>query len=152
MQSVQISELDHLYGRVNHLLRQMPQKRRVFHEKCGEKLHRLVKTQIAASLQDTHGKIAGWQQRYIGSGGGYAAVRAIDSSTGANSPGAITNYLENGHAIRRPSGKYRRYKRRMRTAYVNGRHFYGATSVGAERALVTAAIDFADALAAEIRG
>lgn len=96
------------------------------HEKFAVTMLAGLRGQVAGRINDANGRIAGYQQKYVGSGGGYAAVRATDSSTGANSPGALTNYLENGHAIRRPSGSAKRYKPRIRTLYVAGRGFYAA--------------------------
>ena len=95
MQHVDIKGLDGTIKNKRELHRE-------FHEKSGVLIEKLVKRKILSSgIKDNHGKIRGWQVRYIGSGGGYAAVRATDSSSGNNSPGAITNYLENGHKFRK---------------------------------------------------
>ena len=99
---------------------------RAIHERLGARMLSGVRGNIAGRVNDAHGKIAGWQAKYVGSGGGYAAVRAVDTSTGAKSPGAITNYLENGHARRPPSGKNPRYVPRIHVLYIAGRGFYDA--------------------------
>lgn len=99
---------------------------RAIHDKLGARMLAGVRGNVAGRLNDARGRVAGWQQKYIGTGGGYAAVRAVDSSTGPNSPGAITNYNENGHAIRRPSGHAPGYRPRIHVLYVNGRGFYDA--------------------------
>lgn len=99
---------------------------RAIHERLGAQMLTGVRGNVAGMLNDAHGHVAGWQQKYIGSGGGYAAVRATDTASGPNSPGAITNYNENGHAIRRPKGKTPRYRPRIYMLYVNGRGFYNA--------------------------
>jgi len=56
------------------------------------------------------GRVAGVQGRYIGSGKGYAAVRArAQTELNGYAAGYITNALENGHAARdgsRVAGKY----------------------------------------------
>ena len=81
-----------------------------------------VDTQIMAAGFQNAGKIAGWQGQYVGSGGGYAAVRAIKGDVGDNSPGAITNYLETGHPVRKPG----KTKPRAKQLRVQGYHFYDA--------------------------
>lgn len=101
-------------------------KQRAVHEELAGKMLSGLRSEVSGRINDANGRIAGYQRQYVGSGGGYAAVRATDRSTGANSPGAITNYLENGHAIRRPGGGAKRYKPRIRTLYVAGRGFYAA--------------------------
>ena len=88
----------------------------------------------------------------VGSGGGYAAIRPVDTSTGDNSPGAITNYLESGHKIRRPSGLARRYRSRIRKAYVDGYHFYQKAETRVEAKAIKLAQEFADKLAKRIEG
>lgn len=99
---------------------------REIHERLAARMLTAVRGQIHGLLNDAHGRVAGWQDKCVGSGGGYAAVRPIASSSGANSPGAITNYLENGHAIRSPGANAARYKPRIKVLYVNGRGFYNA--------------------------
>lgn len=82
-----------------------------------------VDTSVQQSgLQDTHGKVRRWQQpdRHKG----YVAVRAEASSRGPDSPGAITNYLEGGHAARRPGGKSKRYRPRITRGRARSFHFY----------------------------
>ena len=87
------------------------------------KLKQFVDGAIQSSgVQDTHGKVRRWQKVYRSKG--YAAVRAEASSTGANSPGAITNYLESGHRGRSPSGKAARYQPRIRTGRARAFRFY----------------------------
>ncbi len=95
-------------------------------EEGGKRAQQLVQTNIRTSgMTIRSGNIVRWQT--IFSSYGYSAVRAEDSSTGANSPGAITNYLEGGHAIRKPGGAAKYYKPRIRTARVSGFDFYAAS-------------------------
>lgn len=153
MQSVEIKGLDELDKRINNLLVEMPEARRKLHEELAIMAKQEVDAQIiSAGIQDNRGKIRGWQEDVVGSGGGYAAVRAAKGSTGSNSPGAITNYLEGGHRIRQPSGTARRYKPKIKVPYVDGRHFYQ----NARRNVTAKAIDiaekFADDLARKIEG
>ena len=108
---------------------------RAIHERLGARMQTGVRGQIRGRINDAHGHVAGWQERYIGSGGGYAAVRVADSSSGPNSPGAITNYLENGHARRRPGGNAKLYQPRIKVVYISGRGFYNAVRPSLARML-----------------
>lgn len=110
--------------------------RRALHERLGARMLTGVRGQIRGKLNDAHGHVRGWQSKYIGSGGGYAAVRAVDGASGPDSPGAITNYLENGHERRLPSGKSkRRYKAKINVVRVAGRKFYDGVRPSLERML-----------------
>lgn len=104
------------------ILKKIPSMRHALHERIATIAHSEVKSNIDGTLNDSRGRVKSWQRRYVGSGGGYAAIRAENTSTGKNSPGAITNYLENGHRIR-PAGKAKR-RIRVAGAYVSGRKFY----------------------------
>ena len=151
MQSVDLSALDALDKKLEQLLKNAPEKRRAFHEKAGQVLKQEVDRSVAASgLHDTHGRVKGWQQSDVGSGGGYAAIRAIKGQTGANSPGAITNYLENGHKTRAKSsvdtGVWK-----SKQFYVDGYHFYASARGGLEGKLIKLAEDFAEELAKELK-
>lgn len=108
---------------------------RAIHERLGARMQTAVRGQIRGKINDAHGHVSGWQTKYIGTGGGYAAVRAADAGSGPDSPGAITNYLENGHAIRRPGGRSPRYRPRIKVLYVDGRGFYNAARPSLPRML-----------------
>lgn len=113
----------------------IPEIKRSFLEAQAPRLLSAVRREIGSRLNDRQGRIAGWQQSYFGSRGGYAAVRAVESAAGAvrgSTPGAITNYLESGHAIRSPGGGASRYVPRIQQAYVPGRGFYAAARQQAE--------------------
>ena len=99
---------------------------RAIHERLGARMQSEVRSQIRGKINDAHGRISGVQARVVGSGGGYAAVRPSGTDSGPDSLNAITNYLENGHAIRRPSGRNPRYRPRIKMLYVSGRGFYNA--------------------------
>ena len=90
-----------------------------------------------------------WQVAHVGSGGGYAAVRPEKGKTGADSPGAITNYLEGGHRIASPRGG-KNYRPRLRVSYVSGYHFYVNTSMRAESIAIGEAEAWADEIAREL--
>lgn len=144
MQSLEIDELEKLVNKIEKLVDEMPDRRRKLHDKLSERLKARVDAEIAVSINDEHGKIRAWQEARVGSGGGYAAVRPTDKGTGANSPGAITNYLENGHNVR-PSlvgANYRSRinmiqtkertighgssRKKVNVPFVPGREFYAA--------------------------
>jgi hypothetical protein len=147
MQSINTRGLDELSQRFEKLLRESDDLRREFHEEAAQVLKREISRSIDSSgLQDGRGRIKGWQESRIGSRGGYAAISAEKGETGPNSPGAITNYLENGHRIRRPSGRAKRYKPRNRVIYVNGFHFYA----GAVRSVQAQLVGRAEELARKI--
>ena len=125
---------------------------RAIHERLGARMQTAVRGQIRGKINDAHGHISGWQTKYIGSGGGYVAIRATDISSGSNSPGAITNYLENGHARRRPSGRAKRYRPRIKVLYVNGRGFYNAVRPTLARMLQSEVTRWGDEVAARLGG
>lgn len=99
---------------------------RAIHERLGARMQSEVRSQIRSKVNDEDKHISGVQARVVGSGGGYAAVRPSGTDSGPNSLNAITNYLENGHAIRRPSGRNPRYRPHIKMLYVSGRGFYNA--------------------------
>lgn len=135
---------------LDSLLKEFPARRRELHERIGAAVHRELQDRIDSSgLRDAGGRVKRWQIVAVGSGGGYAAVRAEKGATGANSPGAITNYLEGGHRIRPPSGRGAAYRSRIRVAYVNGFHFYAETSQRAESIAIAEAELWLDELADE---
>lgn len=150
MQSVEAKGLSKITDNFNELLKKAPDKRRELHERIAARLQEEVSAQVDASgINDSHGKVKSWQQGRVGSGGGYAAVSAISDSTGPDSPGAITNYLNSGHKIR-PHGKLKRS--RVRVIYVDGRHFYQAAKNRAEEIALEETEKFADELAKILGG
>lgn len=153
MQSVDIKGLEELTENLNALLAKAPEARRKLHEELADMAKKEVDAQIVASgIQDDQGKIREWQEEHVGSGGGYAAVRAAKGSTGDNSPGAITNYIESGHKIRQPSSNAKHYKPRINMPYVEGRHFYQNAQRNVDAKAVQIAEQFAEKLADRIEG
>lgn len=153
MQSIDLSGLEEFSKELNDLLDEIPEARRKLHEELAVMAKQEVDVQIVASgVYDSRGRIRKWQQEYVGSGGGYAAVRANDEDTGDNSPGAITNYLESGHRIRPPSGNAKRYTPQIKVPYVEGYHFYDNARMNAEVKAIKIAERFADELAKKIEG
>ena len=108
---------------------------RAIHERLGARMQTAVRGQIRGKINDAHGHISGIQARVVGSGGGYVAVRPSGTDSGPDSLNAITNYLENGHAIRRPGGRSLRYRPRIKVLYVSGRGFYAAVRPSLPRML-----------------
>lgn len=98
-------------------------------ERMGKQALQDVKQNIGGS-----GKVAGWQEPHMGSGGGYVAVRAKAKTyqTTKNGKryavGYVTNSVEGGHRTggQRPGPKADgyRYRPRYKKAAVPGRWFY----------------------------
>lgn len=125
------SGLAEMRTRIDNARNSIPELRRAAHERLGQVVQRTVRGNISTSLNDSHGKIAGWQDIFVGSGGGYVAVRAATSPAGRDGAGAVTNYLENGHVKRRKRTYVRKQTRNVRIIraqasnnWVEGRHFY----------------------------
>ena len=153
MTSVQLTGLNQFDSDLETLLNELPEARRELHERIAKITKQEVDTQINASgLKDSSGKIKDWQESVVGSGGGYAAVRPEKGETGANSPGAITNYLENGHRIREASGKSKNYHPRIKKPYVDGYHFYQEASTAIEAKVITEAEQFAEEIRKKLEG
>lgn len=124
-------DLDQLLERWSQLLQQFPVKKRELLERAGQQMLQRLRDAIGGT-----GKVASWQEVYLGSKGGYAAVRpkkdTYQTTRGGRryAVGYITNAIEGGHRNRRPqpSGDpdYR-YRARIRHAAVPGRHFYYST-------------------------
>lgn len=147
MQEIGLRGLERSFDK---LLEEIPERRRELHERVGRAVQRELQRQIAASgINDSSGRVRRWQVVHIGSGGGYAAVRPEKGKTGADSPGAITNYLEGGHRIASPRGG-KNYRPRLRVSYVSGYHFYAAAAMRAESIAIGEAEAWADEIAREL--
>ncbi|EPR12496.1 hypothetical protein [Ruminiclostridium papyrosolvens] len=153
MQSLQIDGISDFDSDLEELLGKLPDKRRDLHERIAKGTKEEVDKQINASgLKDSSGKIKDWQESHVGSGGGYAAVRAEKGETGKNSPGAITNYLENGHRIREPGGNSKTYRPRIKKPYVDGYHFYQSAQTSAEAKAIAEAEKFVEEFRQKLEG
>lgn len=152
MPGVNVRGLAELDAKLDRLLKEFPEERRKLHEEIAQSIKKEVDTQISNTLNDSRGKVRSWQVSYVGSGGGYAAVRPKGGQIGGNSPGAITNYLEHGHKIRGPSGKSDRYRSRIKRIYVDGRHFYQRARRQVEVEAIKRAEALAERLAKRIEG
>ena len=123
---VNTAGLDRLLASWDRLLREFPQMKQATLEKMGSELLRRVRSQIGGT-----GKVAGWQEVHMGSGGGYVAVRAKAKTFQSTKSGKryavgyITNAFEGGHKIRRPQGG-KGYRSRVNVAAVPGQWVYDA--------------------------
>lgn len=156
MQSVDFLQLSDLDRTLSDLLQEFPEMRRELHEELGELAKQDVDAAIAASgVQDGSGKVRRWQVVHVGSGGGYAAVHPANAreggSTGPNSAGAITNYLDSGHKIRGSKGG-KAYRPRIKIPHVNGNHFYQTAKTSFEAKAIKKAEEFANRLAERLEG
>ena len=124
MQSIDEGELARIGKRIDKLLKDAPNMRRKLHEQMGDVAYNAVMQEVSRSTQRHTGNLQRWQSKYVGSGGGYAAVRAEKGLVDKNSPGDLPNYVNRGNRIR-PSTTNR--KRKINVAYVDGRHFYQAS-------------------------
>jgi len=154
MQSVKIRGMEELDKRFADLLESSQAARRDLHARIAQAVEREVQVQIDASgINDRGGRVKSWQESRVGSGGGYAAVSAVKGQTGPNSPGAITNYLENGHKIRGPSGHAKRKRAgRAKKPYVDGFHFYQAARAKVQEIALAETQKLADDMARELEG
>lgn len=123
-------------------MRNAPEQRRKLHERLGDVALKAVR----GKTPERTGRLKSWQEKHVGSMGGYAAIRAKDTPTGYNGPGAITNYVENGHVVR-PYAE--RYSRRT-MAYVKGQKMYANTIPELEREVAREAEKLLDEIGGEI--
>lgn len=153
MQSVTFDGLENLERDLNDLLNEIPSAKKELHDKIADIIKKEVDKEILTSgINDSTGKIKGWQEAVVGSRGGYAAVHAESGQTGSNSPGAITNYLENGHRIREPKGNAKYYRPRIKKPYVDGYHFYKSASHNVESKAIAEAENFVEELKKRLEG
>jgi len=152
MQSVDITGLDDLDSRFANVLNELPDERRQMHVEVGAAVKEKVRSEISSSgINDRNGRVRGWQEYQVGSGGGYVAVRPMSGGEHGKNPGAITNYLESGHKVRGPSGRaIRRRKSRARQQRVKGFHFYERASAQAQTVAIEAANRYAEKIAGKL--
>ncbi len=128
--------IDQVFDHIEEVLRDtFPALKGQALEDLGQALREDVLAQMStAQLHDQGGRLREWQSYHVGSHKGYVAVRPVGSAegakTGPNGPGAITNYVESGHAVRRA----RQGRSRARMMAVPGYHFYAAVARRAEAA------------------
>lgn len=144
------------WNRWQNAIEQIPGMKEYMLEKIGNRIREEVRDSVESSgVTDSHGRVKLWQQRYIGSGKGYTAVRpeSVDVPAGYRrksdglqtetlNAGAFTNFLVSGHKVRGPSGRSKRYQPRARMTRVKGLDFYGKAQAEAEKIAVQEAEDF----------
>ena len=128
-QTVELEGLDRIRKSWDVLLERFPAEKRRVLSQVGQELLRQVRVQIGGT-----GKVAGWQDIHMGSGGGYVAVRprakTYQTTKGGKryAVGYITNAIEGGHRTggRQPGPKAAgyRYRPRLHVSAVPGRWFY----------------------------
>ena len=135
MQTLDFTQVRALFEKIADAKVKIPEIKREFLERVSTEMQETVRANIASRINDDNGHVQSWQQAYVGSRYGYSAVRAEKTElTGSNSHGAVTNYLEHGHAIRGPSGtSTRRYRPRIKVPKVAGRFFYRASQAYIDR-------------------
>ena len=134
-------------------LKKFPELRKAAIDRATTLAKARVRSEVSSRVNDSHGKIAGWQTTREGSGGGYGVVEAQKGATGKDSPGAITNYLESGHKIRSPkTSGAKSYRPRINVAAVSGRWFYRSAEADINRIAVQAADEVCSGIVKEIEG
>ena len=144
MESIDLKELDKLSERFQNALKEFPKQRKWYHVQVGKEILEAVRRRIGGT-----GKVQGWQGAYVGSKGGYAAVRPKgEMFSDGYAVGYLTNAIENGHKIRMGKGK----RTRIKKPYVNGRYFYRDSLPEAERIAIRKAEQLADKLCKVLGG
>ena len=148
MQTVELDDLYRLADKFDRICRELPEKKRELHEKIAVELEAQVKANVGGT-----GKVASWQEKRVGSKGGYAAVSARAKAYQGNyALGYITNAIENGHTVRKPKKPSKYYKSRVKYASVKGKQFYYKTRSQAERTALNLCHKFTEELTKEISG
>lgn len=132
MQDIQIdaAELDRLAERLAQSPELLRQAKRQAFEAAAPRLLELVQTQIGGS-----GRVKSWQEKFVGSFGGYAAVRPrartwIETKKEKKryAVGYVTNAINSGHWKRGRSyvqdKRLRGYQTGSSADRVEGKHFY----------------------------
>lgn len=115
-----------------------------------------VDSAVGASNPDINGDtVQGWQGAYVGSRGGYAAVRARSGEFKVQGSkryavGYLTNTLENGGKARLPSGRDPYYRPRIEWGRIRPRGFY--KRAGAQFKTPAAVQQFVDRVVSILKG
>ena len=119
-----MQELEVFTEKLDDLLPKLRESRRSALEEAGEQMLEAVRGRIGGS-----GKVQRWQHVYMGSKGGYTAVRAqadVDDENGY-AVGYATNALESGH--QQEPGRYvPAIQRKLIRDRVPGRYMYARTA------------------------
>lgn len=147
MQSVEIKGLDKVITTLDSLPEAIRKARIEALEAEAEPLLTMVQQGIGRGPRragDNHLHVADVQGTFMGSGGGYIAIRAM-AKTDIVSPGGysyaagyVTNSLENGHVGKSKMGQKRRYlilpPKAATYGRVEGKHMYHKAQPAAEQA------------------
>ena len=145
-QSVEINGLSKLQRDLQELIQEIPERRRELHERLSEQMQKELVGAIGSLTKTSSGDLASWQERTVGSRGGYAAVRPMKGKEGKYAYGYITNAVESGRVIRKPTVQRKGYRARVKARYVLGLGFYKRTRLKLEKM----AIDEANRMIEEI--
>ena len=74
MPEIQQNGLDSLDRSFQELLKKTPEKRKELHERIADRLKETIDAKIVERLDDSDGKVQGWQEKAVGSGGGYTEI------------------------------------------------------------------------------
>jgi hypothetical protein len=148
--SVDTSGWKAFWARWDGTVKKIPGMKEAMLEAAGRGVRGEVQSQIVRSgVNDARGRVQLWQNRHVGSGLGYVAVRSDSVEVTAGNQGrerlnagALTNYLTSGHKVRSPSGRSERYKPRIRMTRVRGYDFYKTASAQAEKIALQEAENF----------
>lgn len=149
MQSLEITGLKELTAALDAAPDVIRQAKAEFFEEAGARLLTDVQIRIGGP------RVSAVQEYRVGSGKGYVAVRAMaDTDLDGYAAGYVTNALENGHAIRQPTGNAKRKRRsRAKVTSVPGKHMYRDTrEAEAQRVAETGARQIESAIAAALNG
>lgn len=125
---IDLSELDRLTEKMAQAPEVLARAKRQAFEASATKMKAVVDREIGGS-----GRVQSWQEKCVGSGGGYAAVRPKKETWTEKTKkkghqyavGYVTNAINSGHRFPTPSGrKYYKPKIRSGAMTVKGRKFY----------------------------
>lgn len=154
IQSIDLSALDELDARLDKLLKEAPELRKDLHEELADMAKKQVDQQIVEDIKDPSGKVRGWQEKHVGSKGGYASIRPISTSQPGvkYGPAAITAAINRGHKIRRPKEFKEGYRARIHTPYVDEIPFYQHSLPEIEAEAIKIGQEFVEKMAKKIGG
>lgn len=150
-----------LSKRLSDIIDAYPDKSWELHDRMGSILLTAVKSEIPVEegprFRRRPGTVRKFQRKTVGDGGGYVAIRPYRSEKdggvlfgNAKSQDNITVYLNNGHGIRRPSGRDPHYRSRVKHVAVGGYHFYESVREDTEFLCMPIVSEFVEELAKEL--
>jgi len=150
MQALEVTGDKELEKALAGVMERSEPRSRQLHEELGSMALDAVRTHARTSMNDSRGTMQSWQEKHIGSRGGYAAVRPSKTPSGRSGPGAITNYVVSGHAISRPRGGTN-YRPRIRVGKVGARPFYLTAEIAVAQRAQEMCEAFAEKLMEELK-